>query len=188
MSTIYKEHINKSIETSKKKELLRVCKGEPSISIYTIYSGYNYINNLRGIIAKARKSDFNKLIFGKKRKSKRIFPRIYTSSMIRFHNDEIIRENQKEDKALATAKLTSKYLDLLNLDIQKIKYKETNESYLIEFLYQKNYFLIEFFHDNDIVLLIRNNENNNRKAWDFTIDQIINLLQVIEKNIIIKNE
>lgn len=186
MSTIDKEHINDSIENSKKiQKSFYTFKGESSIPIYSEYYG---ISNFRMIIAKARKSDFNKFIFGKKRKDKRIFPRIHGSSMIRFYNDKIIIENQKEDKALASAKLTSKYLDLLNLDVQKIKHKETNESYLIEFLYQENYFLIEFFHDNDIVLLIRNNENNSRKAWDFTMDQIINLLQVIEKNTIIKNE
>lgn len=186
MSIIGKEHINKSIENSKNTH--KPLYSQIRELYIPIYNGYYGISNFRMIIAKARKSDFNKIIFGKKRKSKRIFPRSYSSSMIRFYNNEIIRENQKEDKALASAKFISKYLNLLNLNIQKIKYKETNESYLIEFLYQENYFLIEFFHDNDIVLLIRNNKNNSRKAWDFTKDQIINLLQVIEKNTIIKNE
>ncbi len=182
MSTIDKKHINESIKNSLEiQKPLYIFREEISIPIG---SGYYSINNSRAI-AKIKKSDLSKLFFSKRKKKR--FPISRSSSMIRFYNNNITVKLQKENKALSGAKFISKYLDFLNLDVEGIKYKETNESYLIEFFYHRDYFLIEFFHDDDIVLLIRNNENDNRKAWDFTTDQIINLLQVIKENTVMKN-
>ncbi|WP_144281839.1 hypothetical protein [Chryseobacterium echinoideorum] len=184
MSTIDRENINKSIEDSRKQQNLSYISKQ---GIYIPVDSLHYRSS-KYFVQKARKSVFSKATFGRKRRNKFIFPASIQSGKIKFGKNEILRMPAKENRPLSAAKFITKYINFLSLDIDRITYKETDESYLIEFLYQENYFLIEFFYDNDVVLLIRNNKNNIRKVWDFTIDEIIKLLQVIEENTINTNE
>lgn len=99
----------------------------------------------------------------------------------RYHNRNMIVEQTDSNKLISSLKITKKYLAILGP--QNIEPKETTESYLLEFIYHDKYYLIEFFHDNDIVLLIRDIKNNKRKAWDLTADQLPQLLDILKQNI-----
>lgn len=180
MPTIDKKHINDSIQKIQKRT------DSPYISKEGVIFWVSQKRS-ESFSFFARKTRFPhpvQFIFGKKRRNKFLFPFSHKNDLFSVHKNEIIRDKTKEDKPLARVRLVTRYLDILNLSIKKIKFKETTESYLIEFLHQGKYFLIEFFYDNDIVLLIRNNENGKRRSWDFTMDQTIELLQTIEQNII----
>ncbi|PQA95553.1 hypothetical protein B0A69_03995 [Chryseobacterium shigense] len=176
MSTIDKKNIKINPSSGESNEKMRVYTYNLTQDSSKNIILYTYPANSRFPLSFGNRKNQSRTV-SKKRKGKYMFQ--FRHRYPRYYNRNIIIEQTDSNKLISSLKITKKYLAILG--IQNIEPKETTESYLLEFIYNDKYYLIEFFHDNDIVLLIR--ENDKRKAWDLTTDHLPQLLNILKQDI-----